>query len=75
MKEKSDKNWMKVKIAISDYDLSFCVNNSYYDTKPVEGIGLASVKRHLNLLYEGKYDMKLAYEKDHFSLNLKLNLA
>ncbi len=75
MKEKSDKNWMKVKIAISDYDLSFCVNNSYYDAKPVEGIGLASVKRHLNLLYEGKYDMKLAYEKDHFSLNLKLNLA
>ncbi len=75
MKEKSEQNWMKVNIAIDEQDLLFSVDNSYYETGLAGGIGIASVEHRLNLLYEGKYDMQMRHEGDHFSVTLKLNLS
>jgi Histidine kinase len=75
MKEKSEQNWMKVTMHIRNSDLLFSVNNSYYPTRPAEGIGLSSVKHHLNLQYEGKYDMNMNTTDGRFSVTLELNLS
>ena len=75
MKEKSEQNWMKVKLKIQDSNLSFSVNNSYYSPLSAEGIGITSVRNHLNLQYEGKYDMEMDRVDGMFSVNLQLDLT
>lgn len=75
MKEKSEQNWMKVKLKIMDSNLSFSVDNSYYSPLSVEGIGITSVRHHLNLQYEGKYAMEMDREDGMFSVKLKLDLT
>lgn len=75
MKEKSEQNWMKVKMNIREHDISFSVANSYHTAEPAEGIGLSSVKHRLNLQYDGKYDMRMHTEDGRFSVNLQLNLS
>ena len=75
MKEKSEQNWMKVNMVISNDELLFTVNNSYYATTVSEGIGINSVKHILNLQYEGKYDLKMLHEANSFSVTLKLRLS
>lgn len=74
MKEKSEQNWMKVKMEIRKPGLLFLVDNSYQPVLPAEGIGLYSVKHRLNLLYDGKYDMKMDTSDGKFSVVLKLDL-
>lgn len=75
MKEKSDKNWMKVSVVIGEEELCFKVDNSYYETSSTAGIGINSVKQILALQYEGKHTMQLLNENNRFSVNLKLNLT
>jgi sensor histidine kinase YesM len=75
MKEKSEKNWLKVLLLIEKSELLFKVENSYYETNASEGIGMNSVKHILDLQYEGKYDMEVLNGNNHFSVTLKLNLA
>jgi Histidine kinase/GHKL domain len=74
MKEKSEKNWMKVNLHIEKEELLFRVNNSYYESAATKGIGINSVKHILNLQYEGKYDMQMEHANNRFSVTLKLNL-
>lgn len=74
MKEKTEQNWMKVEMIIQKDELLFKVNNSYSEATVSEGIGINSVKHILNLQYEGKYDLKMLYEENRFSVTLKLNL-
>lgn len=74
MKEKSDKNWMKVDLAIDKEELVFRVDNSHYATATTTGIGINSVKHILNLQYEGKYAMDMVHANNRFSVTLKLNL-
>jgi len=75
MKEKSEQNWMRVHMDIQGEQLSFSVDNSYYASGFAEGIGIASVQHRLNLLYEGKYDIRMLHEGNRFTVNLKLNLS
>jgi Histidine kinase len=75
MKEKSEKNWLKVLLLIEKQELLFKVENSYYETNSTEGIGMNSVKHILNLQYEGKYAMEVLNGNNHFSVTLKLNLS
>lgn len=75
MKEKSEQNWMKVNLVIHKDDLLFKVENSFYEKNTNEGIGISTVKRILNLKYEGKYDIRMLHEDDHYSVTLKLNLS
>ncbi len=75
MKEKSDDNWLKVKMCITNNEVFFKVDNSFYESKPHEGIGISSVKRILNLHYEGKYQMSTLHEEHRYSVTLKLNLS
>jgi hypothetical protein len=75
MKEKSEKNWLKVLLLIEKQELLFKVENSYYETNSTEGIGMNSVKHILNLQYEGKHAMEVLNGNNHFSVTLKLNLV
>jgi sensor histidine kinase YesM len=75
MKEKSDLNWMKVRMSIVDKELFFEVENSCYDTAPSHGIGINSVKHILNLQYEGRHDIQMRHKNNSFSVTLKLNLS
>jgi LytS/YehU family sensor histidine kinase len=75
MKEKSEQNWMKVDLTIQKNELLFRVDNSYYATSVAGGIGINSVKHILNLQYEGKHDLQMLHENNHFSVTLKLNLS
>jgi hypothetical protein len=75
MKEKSDKNWMKIKLAINKEELIFKVDNSFYTPGINKGIGISSVKRILDLKYNGKYDMVMLHEAHQYSVTLKLNLS
>ncbi len=75
MKEKSEKNWMKVNLQISNNELLFRVENSYYAASAAGGIGINSVRHILDLQYEGKHDMKMLHEDNRFSVTLKLNLS
>ncbi len=74
MKEKSVNNWMKVKLHVIKEQLSFIVENSYYENGAAEGIGISSVKEILNMQYEGKYDLKMQHTNNSYLVNLKLNL-
>lgn len=75
MKEKSDRNWMKVHLDVSGNQLLFEVDNSYYEASHSQGIGINSVKHILNLQYEGKYDIRIQHEENRFLVTLKLNLS
>ena len=74
MKEKSAKNWMKVNMLIHSNEVAFRVENSYYGKLPGEGIGINSVKRILDLQYEGKHELEMQRKSDSFLVTLKLNL-
>ena len=75
MKEKSDRNWMKVNLLIEKDELQFEVDNSYYESIVSQGIGINSVKHILNLQYEGKYEMKMEHKENRFLVTLKLKLS
>jgi sensor histidine kinase YesM len=75
MKEKSDRNWMKVNLQVEKDELQFVVDNSYYETTVSQGIGINSVKHILNLQYEGKHDMRMEYKENRFLVTLKLKLS
>lgn len=75
MKEKSEINWMKVKMVIDRDALFFSVNNSYYEPGFSNGIGISSVQHSLDLQYEGKYDLLMRREDGAFLVTLKLNLS
>ncbi len=75
MKEKSDRNWMKVNAVIKKNELVFKVDNSYYEPGSSEGIGIESVKNMLNLRYEGRCQLNIMHENNRFSVTLKLGLS
>lgn len=74
MKEKSDRNWIKVNMDIDGKELLFKVENSFYDGTPSQGIGINSVKHILNLQYENRYDIQMLHDYNRFSVILKLSL-
>lgn len=75
MKEKSEKNWMKVDILIYKEEILFRVDNSYYAASAYGGIGINSVRHILDLEYEGKHTLEILDEDNRFSVTLKLNLT
>lgn len=75
MKEKSERNWMKVNLQIEKDELQFEVDNSYYEATLSQGIGINSVKHILNLQYEGKHEMRMEYKENRFLVTLKLKLS
>jgi two-component system LytT family sensor kinase len=73
-------NWINLSIALDKQQLSLFVANStsaYESTEVVKygGIGLANVKRRLDLLYPEAYELTVTNQQNVFEVRLNLSLA
>lgn len=70
-------NFVNINLHRNNGQLLFDVQNSKEDavsTETAGGIGLQNVKRRLELLYTGNYDLNIDNKPDVFTVNLKLNV-
>ncbi len=77
-----DNAWISIDISVNEGHLTLKVDNSKSDidnntpeTSYKKGIGMSNVKRRLELLYEGKYDLKVIDTDVSFLIVLKLDLT
>jgi two-component system, LytTR family, sensor kinase len=76
----TDKSWVSIDLQVKDNLLTLKVDNSKSNghTKDEreyrEGIGLNNVKRRLELLYEGGYELKILDTDESYLVVLKLEL-
>jgi sensor histidine kinase YesM len=74
--EQLERPWMSVDIAVKDHSLRCKVVNSKNEFVPFHenGVGIDNVKKRLEFLYPGQYDLKLADEVEFFVVSLLLEL-
>ena len=63
---KRNNNWLEFSIANS--------KENHQSTEPKGGIGLANVKRRLELIYAGKHQLTMNNQEDIFTVDLRLNI-
>lgn len=76
---KSSKNWIEIKLSIVEKELLFYVGNSrtvleVARENDTRGIGLANVKRRLELLYPNSYSLDILKDNNKHSVQLRLQL-
>ena len=73
-----DQPWINIQADLKENILSIKLINSKPDRAPSDdvpdGIGLSNVRKRLELLYPGKYDLKIIPEADLFVVALKIEL-
>ena len=73
------KNFVHVELQRSNGTFTFQVENSKDDnqrvTEPAGGIGLANVKRRLELLYPGKHELNIDNTETKFKIALNIHLS
>ena len=74
--EQHEHPWMSVDIAVKNHLLQCKVVNSKNEFLPIpeNGADIDNVKKRLDFLYPGKYDLKLADEGEFFVVSLMLEL-
>lgn len=74
--EQFGRPWMSVDISVKDNTLKCKLVNSKNEMVPYSenGVGVTNVRKRLDLLYAGKYDLKLTDEGDFFVVALVLEL-
>jgi len=75
--EQIEKPWMGVDISVTNNILKFKITNSKneYISHSNNGIGINNVKKRLELLYPGKYELKINDEGDFFAVSLMVKLC
>lgn len=67
-----------ISIAVTNKQLTFNCMNTIYSIKKMEqekgGIGLENVKRRLELVYPGKYDLSINNADNKYIVNLRIDL-
>lgn len=74
----NEGNYVNVKLTNINGTLDFLVENSKEEIIATEkngGIGLQNVKRRLELLYPGKYNLSIRNEAEMFTVHLKLQVS
>ena len=74
------KPTIEIKLKASDKELNFTVKNKFnknedHSKDPSSGIGLANVKRRLDLLYKYNYSLLTTSQDDWFVVELNLTLS
>jgi sensor histidine kinase YesM len=73
------KPWINLKIELQDSSLVMKLMNGKKTAQDAnndkEGIGMQSVKKRLELLYAGKYDLQINEDEEVFIVNLRLELT
>lgn len=75
--EQIEKPWMGVDISVTNDILKFKITNSKneYSSYSNNGIGINNVKKRLEFLYPGKYELKINDEGDFFAVSLVVKLS
>ena len=75
----NQRNFVQVSMARENGSFRFEVENSkdarQHSTEPPGGIGLSNVKRRLELLYPGKFELQIADNDSTFKVALNLHLS
>jgi LytS/YehU family sensor histidine kinase len=71
-------SWIRIDISTTDREITFKIENSLENESqsPVSqnsGLGLANVRRRLELIYPNRHDIKIFQEENSFLLVLKLS--
>ena len=72
--------FVNINLNIDNNEVKFHIENSKADSLPLQvhkrsgGIGLVNVKRRLNLLYPGHYDLGINDNPKTYAVNLKIDL-
>lgn len=74
MKEKTQQNWMKVRLSVEGNTLQFNLANSCYTENMQEGIGLGSSRKRLELMYKGHYQLESGIKDNIFTVDLTIEL-
>ena len=73
-----EQPWIKIQVELKENILYVKMINSKPTSESTEqvhyGIGLGNVQKRLDLLYPGKYELKIISEQEVFIVNLKLEL-
>ena len=75
--EQIEKSWLSVDISVMHGTLKCKIANSKneYVSLRANGIGINNVKKRLEFIYPGKYDLKINDEGDFFVVSMMLTLA
>jgi LytS/YehU family sensor histidine kinase len=76
----STEAWVKILVKVTGHHVHYQVENSKLDTlhqpeDPRKGLGLANVKRRLELSYPGKHTLTIEDLPHRYAINLKIDLA
>ena len=73
-------NWIRIKLGLEHQQLDFSISNSvsqdsFNEVVSYGGIGLKNVRRRLDLIYPGQYDLEVKRNNASFEIRLQLNLT
>jgi hypothetical protein len=79
-KHAEQPNWIRIKLDLDGRQLDFSVSNStshsaFKDVIDYGGIGLKNVRRRLDLIYPGQYDLDISTNNTSFEVRLRLTLS
>ena len=71
------KPWLAVDISVKDRTLRCKIANSKNEYVPqrTNGIGISNVKKRLEFIYPGKYELKINDEGDFFVVSMHIKLV
>jgi len=79
-KHADSPNWIRIRLELEQQQLIFSISNSvsheaYSDVVNYGGIGLKNVRRRLDLIYPGQFDLEIKRNNTSFEVKLQLQLA
>lgn len=76
--EDTRTGWIKIELAVENFELKFTVSNSKssakYTKDSLGGVGLKNVKKRLELIYPDKHDLQILEDDQEYRVELTLGL-